>query len=362
MARIWLTKFIRYIIPLVFLELVCSNPVGPASYNWRAVVTYLGGQYTGEDVAVVGDALFFTLHGPGARATIRKYFNGQVTTVFVIDLKGASYAKVNDLSAAGNAAWAVGRREFFIGNGRGGWRLEPFIIKYDGVSWREIGLGGAFPPGELIGAAAVNTDICWLLFKEGTFGAFEEPTLWLYDKGTIKNFPNIKAACISYDVESGYIYALRAYGGATVFVSADGGITWREEKIQPPPPWQGFAPERISAYAAAGRLYVAATDTDGLPPAAVIYRRAGYPGAGRYEFLYYAPASPYSGGFNSIGGDERNRIIAVGYWASAYYDGSLWLQEELPNRNNFYDVTVAADGFYAIATDEQSNLQILYHP
>jgi len=350
------------VTPLLGFALTCGAPLAPATYSWRVITTFLGGRYSGEDIAAVRDAIFFAVLGPDGDITIRRYVNGEVKSVFVVDLKGAKYAVIKDIAAAGTNAWAVGWREFEI-NDYAGWRLEPFLVKFDGVNWSEINVQSILPPGELINVAPINGRSCWLIFRAGTFGNFGNNTLWLYDKGVLKEFPQItNIEVVTYDAETRTTFGLASPNGGHIFVSGDGGASWVEEVAKLPTPWPNYRPDKVTALARAGVLYVATTDTDGTPFAGAIYRRSGPPGRGYYELLFSCPANANFGGIASIAADDRGRILAVGKWTSAYYDGSRWTLEELPDRNDFYDVTVGNDGFYAVANDENWNLEILYHP
>ena len=351
-----------FICALVALSLSCGDPVGPATSAWQTLASFGEGRCQVTAIGVEGDAVFFAFQWNEAPTPSIKYYrNGTVTNVFRVDLKTAYWASIEDIAIKEGSGWAVGSRAFEVENSDG-WRFEPFLIQYNGRVWREVQLDGAIPAGKFRRVVPINYDSFWFLFDEGTYGDFEPTTLWKYERGGLVEYPRVKAEAVVYDADTGTTFALALKNGVQVLISPDEGVTWFEEKVKFENPWSNYEPDRISACTANGILYVATTDSNGDPIASTVYRRFGAPGAGEYELLLYCPVGPNFGEIESVAVDDRGRILAVGKWTSAFYDGLSWAQESLPQKNHFYDINVGAKGFYAAANDENWNLEILYHP
>jgi hypothetical protein len=345
-----------HIVGLLTLAISCGAPLGPAPYAWQTLATFPGGQYDIVSLAADGEAAFFALKKEGLSHTILRYLDGVITEVFVIDLKGADRAMIKDIAIAKGSGWAVGARGY-SGEGPG----NPFLIQYENRRWREVEIKGVAPEIVLHKVAPITPGSCWVLASEEWYPYKERFSLWKYERGDLVEYAAVKADVIVYDPDIGTTFALVLRDEIYVFISPDDGVTWFEEKIELPKPWPNYEPDRISACAAGGVLYVATSDGDGDPVASTVYRRTGTPGAGEYELLLYCPIGPNFGEVEGVAVDGLGRVLAVGKWTSAYYDGSSWVQESLPEKNHFYDVTVGATGFYAVADDENWNLQLLYH-
>jgi len=315
-----------------------------------------------EYIAVDGDAVFFDFDSATEDLKLKRYLNGVTTDVFVVGLKGAASAGIEDIAVADGYGWAVGYREFVTANGDAS-RYEPLLIKYDGSKWREVEINGTVPEVVFRAAAPINPYSCWLLVSESPFGRGPK-SLWKFERGYLVEYPSVVAQAVTYDGETGITYALVLNAGVIeTDISPDGGASWVTEKIKPETAWPTYEPDDVAAYANAGVLYVATSDVDGVPFAGAVFRRTGPPGAAYCELLFYSPGSGNFSGFEGgISADGHGRILAVGNHTSAFYDGVRWVREGLPSRNDFYDVTVGRSGFYAVASDDHWNLQILYHP
>ncbi len=223
-------------------------------------------------------------------------------------------------------------------------------------------ISGPLPEVVFHAAAPISGESCWVLASESWLSSKKAISLWKYERGALVEYPSVKAEAVVYDADTGTTFALVQKDGVQVLISPDDGVTWFEEKVKFEKPWPNYEPDRISGCTAKGVLYIATTDSDGDPIASTIYRRVGPPGVGEYKLLLYCPRGPNFGEIESVAVDGRGRVVAVGKWTSAYYDGVNWVQESLPLKNHFYDVTPGATGFYAVADDENWNLQLLYHP
>jgi hypothetical protein len=352
------------------LALSCGAPFSSGPYNWTTLFRFPGGSHEIEAIAADGETLFFPDHTGGA-ALIKRYENGRVETVFAVELKGANSASVDDIAIAAGSGWAVGYREIPAGDD---WRLEPFLIEYDGREWREVDVEGIIPPGVPSAIAVIDRESFWFLLREGTYGGLDAPALWKYDGGEVLEYPPVKSnvrrsntLAVAYDDYAGVTYAaVVCKGGYDIFISEDLGAGWHSEQGKLVTSNPEFYPYEIFLSARGNALYIAYNGHAEFEPVpyfgGVICCRTGGPDLGTYEPLLYCPYGPNFASFGALAVNDRREISAVGGRASAYYDGSNFTLESLPNNNSFYDVTVGDAGFYAVANHEAGFLEILRHP
>lgn len=353
-------KFIFYVVLITTAG--CEAPLSSGPAFWFPVWTY---PYTYDPMmnAIAADKktdeVFFLFKELGINPApkIKRYSREGIRTVFVLDLKGAAGAEMKDIVIGNGAGWAVGARGSDTGEGP----KYPFIIKYDGVNWKEILFSGNSTGYVFHAVAPIGADSCWLLVSDTWFPR-DPMELWKYERGKITKLTAIKAYALTYDASTATTFAVTFKDGVQILISNDGGATWVEEKLKVKTSWRDFAPDYVRICAGAGALYIAATDTDIALPAGAIFRRTGPPGQGIYELLFYSPGNPHFAELEGITTDDEGRVLAVGKWTSVLYEDGRWVEEALPAKNHLYDAAAAATGFYAVGTDENFNVQILYHP
>jgi hypothetical protein len=349
----------------VFVALSCGEPLGPLSNSWQKVAIFEEGRgLVVEGVAVADGKVYVAAMrgGPPPELVVFVYGEGNIEVDWVLPDAGYDGC-MGGIEAWRDVIWAGGT--FTVGDEP--LKYVPFLIRNDGSGWNSVELG-AYPGFGGVGRIyPISHDVCWLLTNETR----PEPlygSLTLYDRGTLRKFPQFPYVTAAYDAAAGALYVIpaRETGPVEVAITVDRGKTWVYEKARLES-FPGADPARgliLHTAVYGGELFFVVTWETAWPKGTAIYRRTGAPGAGQYEIVFFSNLGPYFRTLDDLTADGT-RLMGVGVDTCLIYDGERWQMERPPYKLVSFNALGAAPvGFYATARNDETNgpLELLFHP
>ncbi len=354
---------------LLALALSCGEPLGPEPAAWVSRATFP--EDTGWIVGLAADSFrgnVYAATGGKGYSVIWRYdgrgFSEDYSLPYEYD-----EAWLTDIAYAGSTAWAAGGKKV-------GGDDSPYLIRnFSRSEWLEVPLATSYR-GSISAVRPANDRVCWFTIYDDYLRVINRRrgTLARYQDGEVKVYPDLGdvTCAVSYaGARGGYaVFAVEAVAGGTrvgdsrVFVSADGGASWAEERLDFHSP-VGEDMAEVRAECALGTdLYLYVDFANGYNG---VVKRTGAPGQGEYELVFYATEGPRFKWLNDVavgdGNEHHSRGVAVGYDTSVVLDGASWKIEEVAYPANIKYVTPGADGgFWAAAVDlTLGRSELFYH-
>jgi len=279
---------------------------------------------------------------------------------------------MTDIAYAGSTVWAAG------GKVAGGGDSPCLIRNFYGSGWVEIPLATSYR-GSVSAVKPVNDHVCWFTVYDDYLRVINRRRgiLARYQDGEVEAYPDLGEVTCAVSPAGGsggrggyVVFAAEAVAGGTavgdsrVFVTADGGVTWADERLEFHSP-VGEDMAEVRAECALGTdLYLFVDFANGYNG---VVKRTGPPGQGEYELVFYATEGSNFKWLNDVAvADAKIHHaggMAVGYDTSVVYDGANWKIEEIAYPADIGYVTHSADGgFWAAAEDLTSGRsELFYH-
>jgi hypothetical protein len=356
---------------LLALALSCGEALGPEPPAWVTRATFPEG--TGQIGGLAADSLrgyVYAAAGGKGSSVIWRYDGRGFSEDYAPPYEYGE-AWLTDIAYAGSVGWAAG------GKVAGG-EDSPYLIRnFSRSEWLEVPLA-TNTRGSISAVQPANDHVCWFTVCDDYIRVINRRrgTLARYRDGEVEVYPDLgEVTCAVSSAGGGrsggyVVFAAEAVAGGTrvgdsrVFVSADGGASWADERLEFHSP-VGEAMAEVRAECALGTdLYLFVDFANGYNG---VVKRTGPPGQGEYELVFYATEGSNFKWLNDVvvadGNIHHARGMAVGYDTSVVYDGPGWKIEEVAYPANIEYVAPSADGgFWAAAEDLTSGRsELFYH-
>jgi hypothetical protein len=349
-----------FILNLSYLS--CSDaPLGPTDSKWSIKATFPDEWFLPECIACSQNGSVYVVgRNPvtDRNNVIYRYDGYLLTEDFVSPYEGSDFYGIDFFNDTGYA----------VGHKPGG----PYMVRYDGSGWSEVNINDS-EIASFRKVFAINDSDCWLVAD--TYSSVDGvPVKYA---GTVFSVYNDFAYVTKafYYRNEDILYCLNGSGSGSVpeiIITADGGNSWIEEEIKLDcTTYEIGNPPRRSLYGVNGALYFNASvktrEVSDDSDYGGIIKRAGPPGAGKYEIVFISPEAPYFSDVRALAFKDEKHGLAVGHETSVLYEDSYWLLETYRDDyaiNTFEGITACPDGYWAFAyyAGPPSEYRLFYHP